>query len=169
MSDEQPPTAARRRLAAVFTEQNLFWVSVVFVLLAPIVIGLTSNATIAWLTLVCGTFVAMMSKFESLAELTIGPLKVKMREVAQESRVLQARLDVALKELAAAKAEAKLLSDRASADAITIKTDAAVEAVTAAMRANDVIITTAEPQGRTVTRDFSAAMEIPPRKAGAAQ
>ena len=60
-----------------------------------------------WLTLVCGTFVAMMSKFESLAELTIGPLKVKMREVAQESRVLQAQLDVALKELAAAKAEAK--------------------------------------------------------------
>ena len=73
MSDEQPPSAARHWLAAVATEQNLFWVSVVFVLLAPTAIGLMiSNSTIAWLTLVCGAFVAMMSKFESLAELNNG-------------------------------------------------------------------------------------------------
>ena len=97
----------------------------------------------------------------------MGPLKVRMREVNHESLVLKARLEEAR---AAMQAVAKIPPDQTTADVITIKTGAAVEAVNSAMRANDVIIvTTAEVQGRTVTRDFPAAIEIPPRKAGAAQ
>jgi hypothetical protein len=155
MSDEQPPTAARHWLAAVVTEQNLFWVSVVFVLLVPTAIGLmTSNSTIAWLTLVCGAFVTMMSKFETLAELTMGPLKVRMREV------VGAQLGVAAGAIAASQAAAKLLPDQAAADVITTTTNAAAEAVTAAMRANDAItFTVTPPTGSIVITGFAPNVE----------
>ena len=91
---------------------------------------------IAWITLVCGAFVAMMSKFESLAELTMGPLKATMREVAE---VNHATLDAAQKSLAALQAATKLPPSPSTTDVIATTTSAAVEAVTAAMRANDVM------------------------------
>jgi hypothetical protein len=86
---------------------------------------------------------------------------VKMREVSHESLVLQSRLSAALEALAATKvAVAELPPAQTMADVIATNS-AAMEAVTAAMRANDVItFTPAEVQGRLVTHDFPAAMEI---------
>ena len=85
MSDEPTPPTARHWWAAVATwwvanatDQNLFWVSVAFVFVVPTFIGLkTSNTTIAWIALICGAFVAIMSRFDDIAELTLGPLAVK--------------------------------------------------------------------------------------------
>jgi hypothetical protein len=141
MSDAPPPSTDRHWWAA--TDQILFWVSVAFVLLVPTAIGLiTSNATIAGITLVCGAFVALMSKFESLAELTIGPLEAKMREVAE---VNHATLDAAQKSLVALQAATKLPPSPATSDVIATTTNTAVEAVTAAIRANDVMFTAWPP------------------------
>ena len=137
MSDEQPPPTDRHWWTAVATD-ILFWVSVAFVLLVPTAIGLiTSNTTTAGIALVCGCFVALMSKFESLAELTIGPLKAKMREVAEDN--LRAQLNTARGALAALQAAEKLPPSPSTSDVISATTSTAVEAVTAAIRANDAI------------------------------
>jgi hypothetical protein len=142
MSDQQPSIVSDR--IKLWSDQIVFWVGMAFVLLAPIVIGLfTSNATIAWLALIGGAFVTLMSRFESLAELTLGPMKVKMRD---------SLLRVTLNTIAAANAEAKTLPDSPSKNVITTTTSAAMEAVTAAIKANSAtIFTTSETAPHIVT------------------
>jgi hypothetical protein len=104
---------------------------------------LIASNTTAWITVVCGAFVMMMSKFESLAELTIGPLKAKTREVVEES--LRVQLNTTRNALATLQAAQKLPPSPSTSDVIATTTNTAVEAVTAAIRANDVMFTAWRP------------------------
>jgi len=64
----------------------LFWIGIVFTLVVPILIGkFFSDHSISWVAALCGAFVVLMSKFEILQELSLGPLKAKMREQLREA------------------------------------------------------------------------------------
>jgi hypothetical protein len=67
-------------------ERILFPVSVCFILAVPISIGLFFHAiSVAWLAALCGAFVLLVSRLETLAELSLGPLKAKMRQTIAEA------------------------------------------------------------------------------------
>lgn len=63
----------------------LFWVGVLFTLVAPVVIGvaLESEST-AWVAALCGAFVTFAAKLDAIAELSLGPLKARMRNAIEE-------------------------------------------------------------------------------------
>lgn len=64
----------------------IFWLGIFFTLSAPIVIGIYfDNPSISWVAALCGAFVTLMAKAESLAELSLGPVKAKMKEKLQEA------------------------------------------------------------------------------------
>jgi len=64
----------------------LFWVGVVFTISAPIIIGIEfANTGIAWVAALCGAFVTFISKLHEMAELSVGPVRAKMRETIREA------------------------------------------------------------------------------------
>jgi hypothetical protein len=92
----------------------MLWLGVVFVLIVPTTIGLiTTNSAIALVAAACA-FVAVMSRFDSLTELSMGPLKAT----------------IAAQNIAAARAAVITLPDSPSKEVIITTTNAAMEAVT---------------------------------------
>ncbi|MEE9294142.1 MAG: hypothetical protein V3W34_04135 [Phycisphaerae bacterium] len=64
----------------------LFWLGIVFTLVAPIVIGVAyGDQTTNWIAALCGAFVTFMAKIESIAELSLGPVKARMKEKMEEA------------------------------------------------------------------------------------
>ncbi|HUN39075.1 MAG TPA: hypothetical protein VMU81_02165 [Acetobacteraceae bacterium] len=67
-------------------DRIFFVVSLCFVLIVPPLIGLVlHDSSVAWLTVLCGSLVAFLSRIEALAELRIGPLRATMREKIAEA------------------------------------------------------------------------------------
>lgn len=89
MSDKssvRPEREALVRARSTFQDQLVFVAGIVFVLLVPSAIGiLVSNATAAWIALLSGAFVTVISKFDRIAEFSLGPLRARMREVVAEA------------------------------------------------------------------------------------
>ena len=64
----------------------LFWFGIVFTLIAPIVIGTGfGDHSTSWVAALCGAFVTFVAKLESVAELSLGPVKARMREQLKEA------------------------------------------------------------------------------------
>lgn len=64
----------------------LFWASVAFTAIVPILIGtLGGSASTAWAALVSGAFLTFIAKLADVAELSLGPVKARMREVIDEA------------------------------------------------------------------------------------
>ena len=67
-------------------ERVLFPLGVVFILVVPIMVAVIfHDATASWIAALCGAFVVMSSKFSTLAEFSLGPLRAKMRETLDEA------------------------------------------------------------------------------------
>lgn len=64
----------------------LFWFGVSFTIAAPIVLGtyLGDHST-SWISALCGAFIVFVSRLDEIAELSLGPVKAKMREVINEA------------------------------------------------------------------------------------
>lgn len=65
----------------------LFWFGVVFTIVAPVLLGVLGYEGVAWIALVAGAFVTLVSKLRDIAEITLGPVKAKMRETIAEAHV----------------------------------------------------------------------------------
>lgn len=64
----------------------LFWSGVLFVLFVPLLVGFVSkSANLAWLAAICGAFVTVMSRFDDLSELAMGPMQAKLRRAVEEA------------------------------------------------------------------------------------
>ena len=64
----------------------LFWFGIVFTVVAPIVIGVRlENTTMAGMALVGGAFITFISRLDQMSELSLGPLRAKMREKIEEA------------------------------------------------------------------------------------
>lgn len=64
----------------------LFWAGVLFSVIAPLYIGLgLKNINMAWLSLLCGAFVTLMTKYEDIIEFSFGPVKARMRETIRQA------------------------------------------------------------------------------------
>lgn len=88
----------------------LFWGGTIFTLFVPVSIGiLTKNANASWLAALCGAFVIFIAKLDDIAELSLGPVKAKMRETIREAL---ATLDQ-LREIAVTSARATLTDSMA--------------------------------------------------------
>jgi len=84
----------------------LFWVGIIFILVVPVYIGVFRKAPSAtvWAVVVCGAFVIFMSKIEIIQELSLGPLKAKMKEQIRETDATLKQL----KEISVVSSEATL-------------------------------------------------------------
>jgi len=79
----------------------LFWGGVAFTVIAPLYIGLKLNdPSTAWVSFLIGMFVTFMSKFEDIAEFSLGPLRARMRETIEEADASLAQLRQIAKGLA---------------------------------------------------------------------
>jgi hypothetical protein len=69
----------------------LFWIGVIFTLVAPVIIGICfKDASTSWVAALCGAFIAFVSKLDEISELSLGPVKAKMKEKIEEAeKVLQ--------------------------------------------------------------------------------
>lgn len=64
----------------------LFWFGAVFTIIAPIIIGVWfKDPSTSWVSALCGAFVTFVSRLDDIAELSLGPVKAKMREAIQEA------------------------------------------------------------------------------------
>lgn len=64
----------------------LFWAGAIFTLVAPLVVGMLSrNPTTLWVVALCGAFVTMLTKIDDLVEISLGPVRAKMRETIREA------------------------------------------------------------------------------------
>lgn len=64
----------------------LFWFGISFTVIAPVVIGIYfNNPSTSWVAALCGAFVAFMAKLEDIAELSLGPVRAKMKEKIDEA------------------------------------------------------------------------------------
>jgi len=64
----------------------LFWFGVIFTVVAPLVIGLYfKDKTTMWVAVVCGAFITLIARVEDIAELSLGPLRAKMRDTIREA------------------------------------------------------------------------------------
>ena len=64
----------------------LFWAGIIFTVVAPIVIGVGyDDQSTSWIAAICGAFVTFMSRLEFLAELSLGPVKAKLRDKIEEA------------------------------------------------------------------------------------
>ncbi|MGF6637259.1 hypothetical protein [Paraburkholderia sp. MM6662-R1] len=80
-----------------------FWIGAVLTLLAPPSIVLsTANTQAAWITAVCCLAFTLLTRAEDLAELSLGPLKAKMREQVREAAATVAELKAVAASAAAA-------------------------------------------------------------------
>ena len=88
----------------------LFWCGTLFTLFVPLGIAIiTKNANASWLSALCGAFVIIVAKLDNIAELSLGPLKAKMRETIQEALATLEQL----REIAATSAKATLTDSMA--------------------------------------------------------
>lgn len=70
-----------------------FWASAALTPIVPLVIGLGfRNSAMAWLALVSWGFITLVTRFDDLAELSLGPVKARMRQVIQEANATIAQL-----------------------------------------------------------------------------
>ncbi|ANG65340.1 hypothetical protein A8C75_17670 [Marinobacterium aestuarii] len=59
----------------------LFWLGIAFTLVAPLLIGIHfDDQSTSWVAALCGAFATFMAKIGDLAELSLGPVKAKMKE-----------------------------------------------------------------------------------------
>lgn len=64
----------------------LFWVGVFFTLAAPILVSIfIPGSGITWVVALCGAFVTLLVKLDDLVELSLGPVRAKMRETVMEA------------------------------------------------------------------------------------
>jgi len=64
----------------------LFWLGIIFTLFAPLVIGIYFNdQSTSWEAALCGAFVTFIARIGDLAELSLGPVKAKMKEKIEEA------------------------------------------------------------------------------------
>lgn len=64
----------------------ILWIGIVYTLTAPVLLGINGyGASISWVAASCGAFIILVAKFESLTELSLGPLKARMKEKLQEA------------------------------------------------------------------------------------
>lgn len=62
-------------------KKALFWFGAIFTIVAPIVIGTGfADPSTSWVAALCGAFITFISKLDEIAELSLGPVKAKMRE-----------------------------------------------------------------------------------------
>lgn len=75
----------------------LFWFAVAFTFAAPVIIGLKfENSTTSWVAALCGGFLVLIARLDDIAELSLGPLKAKMRKtIAQAVATTEQLRDVA--------------------------------------------------------------------------
>jgi hypothetical protein len=65
---------------------TLFWIATGFLFVVPTVVGIrTDSATIASVTAACGAFVMFAARLDRMTELSLGPVKAKMRETIAEA------------------------------------------------------------------------------------
>lgn len=63
----------------------LFWVGVVLTIVAPIIIGIYfKDTSTSWVAALCGAFITFVSKLDEISELSLGPVKAKMKEKIDE-------------------------------------------------------------------------------------
>jgi hypothetical protein len=75
----------------------LFWVGVVFTIVAPIIIGIGFDDTsTSWVAALCGAFITFVSKLNEISELSLGPVKAKMKEKIDEVNTILQHLREAL-------------------------------------------------------------------------
>jgi len=66
----------------------LFWGGVIFTLAAPLFIGIFYKDTnTTWVAALCGAFVTFMARIDDITEISLGPVKAKMRETIKEAYV----------------------------------------------------------------------------------
>jgi hypothetical protein len=83
----------------------IFWVGLLFTLIAPVFIGIHyQNVSISWVAALCGAFISFMAKIDDLAELSLGPVKARMKEKIEEANATIEQL----REIAAATTGATL-------------------------------------------------------------
>ena len=64
----------------------IFWVGLLFTLIAPVFIGIYyENESTSWVAALCGAFITFMAKIDDLAELSLGPVKARMKEKIEEA------------------------------------------------------------------------------------
>ena len=75
----------------------IFWCSVIFTLVVPLVIGIGfKDPSTSWVAALCGAFVTFIAKFDALAELSLGPVKARMKEqIAEAAATLEQLREVA--------------------------------------------------------------------------
>lgn len=80
-----------------------FWIGAILTLLAPTAIVLTiGNSQAAWIAAVSCLLFTLLMRAEDLAELSLGPLRAKMREQVREAAVTVAELKAVAASTAAA-------------------------------------------------------------------
>ena len=83
----------------------LFWLGILFTLFAPVIIGIGfDDQSTSWVAALCGAFITFIAKIGDLAELSLGPVKAKMKEKIEEAA---ATIDQ-LREVATTNSEATL-------------------------------------------------------------
>ncbi len=64
----------------------LFWAGIIFTIVAPVYIGIQyDDPSTSWVAALCGAFVSFMAKIENIAELSLGPVKAKMKQEIKEA------------------------------------------------------------------------------------
>ena len=88
----------------------LFWLGIALTAVAPIVIGLTGgNASTTWVAALCGAFITFMAKLRDLTELSMGPVRARMRDTIAEANATVEQL----RKIATSMAEAFLTDSMA--------------------------------------------------------
>jgi hypothetical protein len=65
--------------------KELFWVGVVLTIVAPLIIGIHyEDPSTSWVAALCGAFITFISKLDQISELSLGPVKAKMKEKIDE-------------------------------------------------------------------------------------
>jgi len=84
----------------------LFWIGAIFILVVPVYVGVVLKASpaIVWAVVMCGAFVIFASKIEIIQELSLGPLRAKMKEQIREADTTIKQL----REISAVSSEATL-------------------------------------------------------------
>jgi hypothetical protein len=66
--------------------KGLFWIGVILTIVAPLIIGIHyKDPSTSWVAALCGAFITFISKWEEISELSLGPVKAKMKEKIEEA------------------------------------------------------------------------------------
>jgi len=67
-------------------KRYLFWIGAIFTLIVPVTIGVsTGDSSTTWVAALCGAFVTLLTKIDDLIEISLGPVRAKMREALSEA------------------------------------------------------------------------------------